>query len=101
MPLVCVFHPVYDMRVVTYPEREKLVASGQWFNHPNDAKKVREQHEEQIRRESGQGCEHGEHTSEPHGSRAQRKRRIREKRASINGEHGGEKAQSKAGSNEV
>jgi hypothetical protein len=101
MPLVCVFHPVYNMRVVTYPEREELVASGQWFNHPNDAKKVREQHEEQIRRESEQGCEHGEHTSKPNGIRTQRKRRVREKGTSINGEHGGQETQPEARSDEV
>lgn len=101
MPLVCVFHPVYDMRVVTYPERDELVASGQWFNHPNDAKKVREQHERQIRREPGERCSDGEHTSEPNGVRTQRKRRIRKKGTSIDGEHGGKETQPEARSDEV
>lgn len=91
MPLVCIFHPVDDMRVVTFAERDELVASGRWFNHPNDAKKVREYHEEQIRRESGEGCVNGEHSPKPNGSRTQRKRRVREERTSIDGEHGGEK----------
>lgn len=38
----CAYHPFDDMIVVDDEELEKLVASGEWFRHPNDAKAARE-----------------------------------------------------------
>lgn len=35
VPLACVYHRELPMRVVTYEERDRLVASGEWFNNPN------------------------------------------------------------------
>ena len=46
--LWCLFHPVDDMRVVNAEEREKLLALGSWFEHPDDAKKMRKDYERQI-----------------------------------------------------
>lgn len=36
--LNCVYHAKDDMRVVEDDEKEKLIASGEWFDHPNLAK---------------------------------------------------------------
>lgn len=49
----CIYHPVYPMRVVDDEEYAKLLASGEWFKHPNEAKNVRTNYEEQIRRDKG------------------------------------------------
>ncbi len=38
----CAYHPFDDMRVVSDEELEIMVASGEWFRHPNDAKAARE-----------------------------------------------------------
>jgi hypothetical protein len=40
------------MRVVDDEEYAKLLASGEWFETPNEAKNVRKDYEEQIRRDS-------------------------------------------------
>lgn len=96
MPLTCVYHPVYEMQVVEEPHAAELVASGLWFYHPNEAKKVREHHEEQIRWESGEGRENGKCASGTNGNRAQRKQRVCQKRTNEYGEHGRKEAQPKA-----
>ena len=49
----CIYHPVYPMRVVNDEEYEELLAGGEWFKHPNEAKNVRKDYEEQIRRDTG------------------------------------------------
>ncbi len=49
--LNCVYHPVDEMRVVTDEDRDKLLASGAWFDHPQDAKNMREDYEKQIRKQ--------------------------------------------------
>jgi hypothetical protein len=49
MPLACIYHPTDGMRVVTLEEREKLVASGQWFRHPKDILKKEVKNEKPIR----------------------------------------------------
>ena len=46
--LNCVYHPIDDMRVVDNEEREKLLASGAWFDSPLEAKALRDKHEHQI-----------------------------------------------------
>ncbi len=46
--LNCVYHPVNSMRVVDNKERERLLASGFWFDSPYEAKKSREKVEKQI-----------------------------------------------------
>lgn len=51
MPLACIYHKTEKMRVVSFEERDKLVASGEWFKHPNCEKLIEEsKHEEPIRR---------------------------------------------------
>lgn len=49
--LNCVYHPIDNMRVVENEERERLIASGFWFDSPDDAKKSREKVEQQIKDE--------------------------------------------------
>lgn len=41
MSLACIYHKTQGMRVVSFAERETLVATGEWFNSPNDAKAVK------------------------------------------------------------
>ena len=52
--LNCIYHPVYPMRVVDDEVYKDLLASGEWFKHPNEAKQVRQDYERQIRRDEGQ-----------------------------------------------
>lgn len=44
----CIYHPVENMRVVDDVEYKRLLDTGEWFAHPDEAKKVREQHERKI-----------------------------------------------------
>lgn len=46
--LNCVYHPIDSMRVVDNEDRQKLLASGFWFDSPDEAKKSREKVEKQI-----------------------------------------------------
>lgn len=46
--LHCVYHPVDDMRVVEDAERDKLLASGVWFDSPQKAKEKRLEAEDKI-----------------------------------------------------
>lgn len=63
MPLACIYHKEYPMRVVTFEERDKLVALGEWFNHPS-CKKEETNHEKPIRQQSRKRRIDGEHPSE-------------------------------------
>lgn len=47
--LCCIYHPTEQMRVVEDVERDKLIATGLWFNTPNEAKQVRNDYERRIR----------------------------------------------------
>ncbi len=54
MPLVCIFNE-NGTEVVTYEERDKLVATGRWFKHPNDVHAKKDiQDEKPIRRKPKQ-----------------------------------------------
>lgn len=66
MPIACIYHKTQGMKVVSFEEREKLVASGEWFRHPNDLKE--KEHEEPIRQQSQQGRKHAKHASKKNGS---------------------------------
>lgn len=46
--LNCVYHPTQEMRVVTDEERDRLLASGDWFDHPNKAIEARKNSEKPI-----------------------------------------------------
>ncbi len=46
--LNCIYHPTEKMRVVDDVEYEKLLATGLWFKHPNEAKEVRAKYERKI-----------------------------------------------------
>lgn len=50
--LHCVYHPTEEMRVVEDDEKAKLLATGVWFGHPNEAKDMREKYEHQITSEA-------------------------------------------------
>lgn len=50
--LNCVYHPIDDMRVVDNEERNRLLASGSWFDSPAEAKQLREKVEKQIKDEA-------------------------------------------------
>jgi hypothetical protein len=63
MPIACVYNKVEGMRVVTFEEREKLLATGEWFKHPNQVKEE-PNHEEQIRRVPRKGRRNGKQPSE-------------------------------------
>jgi hypothetical protein len=79
MPLACIYHPFQEMKVVSFEERDKLVASGEWFDHPTKAKQERTHHEEQIRRKSEQGSSGSECTPIQTGSGTRKQKPVREK----------------------
>lgn len=62
MPLACIFHKTLPMRVVSFAEREQLVATGEWYRHPK-LDKEETNHEEQIRRVPRKRRSNGEHSS--------------------------------------
>lgn len=74
----CIYHPVYPMRVVDDEEYAKMLASGEWFKNPNEAKEVRKDYETQIRLEDER-------------SSTQCKQRVREKTRSDGSIDGNEK----------
>lgn len=47
--LCCVYHPTEKMRVVEDSERDKLLATGAWFNTPHEANQLRNDYERRIR----------------------------------------------------
>lgn len=63
MPLTCLYHKIAEIRVVKDAEVDDLVATGQWFKHPNDIKEKDTTNEKPIRRNSKQRRKHGEFSS--------------------------------------
>lgn len=55
--LNCVYHPVEEMQVVDDAERDRLLATGVWFDHPNKAKAMREKIENDIKNERNEKVE--------------------------------------------
>jgi hypothetical protein len=53
--LMCVYHPVNEMKVVEEEEGEELIATGVWFKHPNDAKDMRAKYEQRLHDERRKG----------------------------------------------
>lgn len=49
--LNCIYHPTEEMRVVHDDEYQRLLETGMWFKHPNEAKEVRRKFEEEIKNE--------------------------------------------------
>jgi hypothetical protein len=45
MGLACIYHPNGEILTVTDAEREALVSAGEWYRHPDDAKKAKEDQE--------------------------------------------------------
>lgn len=50
--LTCVFHPIDDMQVVEQDVADKMIASGIWFDHPQEAKEYRNKVEDEIKAET-------------------------------------------------
>jgi hypothetical protein len=50
--LNCVYHPIDPMRLVDNDERDKLLATGVWFDHPTKAKEMREKYEKEALNET-------------------------------------------------
>lgn len=51
----CLYHPTEGMRVIEAHQEDeynRLLQTGEWFDHPNKAKGLGENHEKQIRRKS-------------------------------------------------
>lgn len=46
--LNCLYHPTEQIRIVDDSEREKLLATGAWFDTPTEAKQVRTDYERRI-----------------------------------------------------
>ena len=69
MSVACVYHRDQDFRVVTFDERDKLLATGEWFNTPKEAHNNEECNDErQIRRRKRKGRGINELAPEPLGS---------------------------------
>lgn len=49
MSLCCVYHKTQGMRVVENEDRDLLVGSGEWFDHPNQVNKEENENEKPIR----------------------------------------------------
>lgn len=49
--LYCLYHPTLEMVVVEDEERERLLETGVWFDHPLPAKEMRLNYEEEIENE--------------------------------------------------
>lgn len=49
--LNCVYHPIDEMRVVDNDERERLLASGFWFDNPLEAKAYKVNVEAEVKEE--------------------------------------------------
>lgn len=52
--LHCVYHPTGELRVVEDEEKDSLIATGVWFDHPLKAKEARENNEKRIFNEGKQ-----------------------------------------------
>lgn len=49
--LNCIYHFTGDIQVVDNDDRDKMIATGAWFDHPNKAKAYRESLEKEMDRE--------------------------------------------------
>lgn len=79
------------MRLVDDPvEYERLMGTGAWFEHPNDAKKLRESYEKRI--QDGQKPNECEQPAKQVASGAQRKKRVRKITANESSEDGRQSA---------
>lgn len=45
MSLNCIYHPIHPMRVVEDEEKDKLISSEGWFDHPSLASLAKEDYE--------------------------------------------------------
>lgn len=67
MSLCCIYHKSQPFRVEEDDVANELVASGEWFKHPNDAKGIKQKepkHEKPIRQQSRKRRSNGEHPPE-------------------------------------
>lgn len=64
MPLACIYSLTEPMRVVTFEERETLVATGKWFRHPNCKSTEELSHEKPIRQRTRKRRDDGQQTPE-------------------------------------
>lgn len=66
MPLTCVYHKTKGMRVVPLDEQDKLMATGEWFDHPScNTDKEESKHEKPIRQRTRKRRSDAEHTPTP------------------------------------
>lgn len=65
MLVACIYHATLPMQVVSYEDRDRLVATGEWFRHPNDAKG---ESYGQIRRNEGKRKRNRKCKTQPIGS---------------------------------
>jgi len=49
--LHCVYHPTRPLKVVEDKEKEELISTGVWFDHPLKAKKYRDECIKKIKKE--------------------------------------------------
>lgn len=70
--LNCVYHPIDEMQVVDNEERDRLLATGVWFDHPLKAKEYREKIEKELQQES-----------EPKKAKAKKEGKDDEKRSQV------------------
>jgi len=62
MPIACIYHKTQPMKVVTFEEREKFLATGEWFKHPNCEKLIEvNEHEKPIRQRTRKRRRNAEH----------------------------------------
>jgi hypothetical protein len=59
MSLCCIYHKTQGMRVVEDEDRDLLVASGDWFDHPNQVNEEVNKNEKPIRQQSIKRCSNG------------------------------------------
>lgn len=65
MSLQCIYHRNGKMEVVEGDVAERMISSGEWYDHPLKAKKAKEnKHEEQIRQHARQRIEHSKQPSQ-------------------------------------
>jgi hypothetical protein len=66
----CLYHRSQPMKVIeedNEAEYKRLLASGEWFDHPNKAKEDKH-HEEPIRQRTRKGRKNVEHSPKQNGS---------------------------------
>ena len=63
VPLACIYHKKQPFRVVSFAERDKLLATGEWFAHPSCKQDIKEEvinHEKPIRQQPRKRSVNGE-----------------------------------------